>query len=271
MKTSVTMERIQTSIVLSLCVLITVFSGTSVKADVLSGDLYRDIYGRVPTGVTSNDGRTYYVAPFYVSNHTTGQDPFIGFCGDGTTLMSGNFFNASVGVDYGVHQLSDVWFYSDFQKQCLQDLFDYAYGTLSLGEGGWNVFNAMAFQFAIWEIQQEDWANNGFNITSGAFSAYPVNLSGEDYAGVINMVNNWLSALTGANGITWESLGLLDTKESYDLTVYVAEGGKHVSQTIIAATPNMKGTETSTTPEPATLAIFGLAGLGGLALRMRRR
>ena len=257
----------QTSIVLSFCTFLTIFSTMSAKADVLSGDLYRDKDGGVPIGVTS-DG-TYFIAPFHINNHTTGQDSLIGFCGDIVTPLSSDFYNPNIGENYEANRLESAEVYSHFQKQCLQDLFDYAYGTLFLGEEKWNQFNAMAFQFAVWEIQRENWADHGFDINSGDFWAYPVGFNKETSDMVINTVNNWLSALTGADGITWESLGLLDTKASYNLTVYVAEGGKHASQTLIAVTSINE--DPWATPEPTTFAILGLAGFGGLVLRRRHK
>jgi hypothetical protein len=59
----------------------------------------------------------------------------------------------------------------------------------------------------------------------------------------------------------------------YDLTVYVAEGGKTVSQTLISVTgsPNREPFESTTaTPEPATMLIFGL-GLAGLGFARRMK
>ena len=139
--------------ILLMSIALVIFLGVAqIKADLLTGDMFVDMYGRALTGVTSNNGSTYYIAPFHVTNVTTGQEPFIAFCGDGANLMSGNFYNPEVGVNYGAYQLGEVGFYSDFQKQCLQNLFDYAYGTLFLGDGGWNIFHALSFQFAIWEI-----------------------------------------------------------------------------------------------------------------------
>jgi hypothetical protein len=66
----------------------------------------------------------------------------------------------------------------------------------------------------------------------------------------------------------------MDAFVDYDLTVYVAEGGKSVSQTLISVTGSPNREEppptVTMTPEPTTIVIVGL-GIAGAAVAYRRR
>jgi hypothetical protein len=67
----------------------------------------------------------------------------------------------------------------------------------------------------------------------------------------------------------WYSMGMGDFTD-YDLSVYVAEGGKQNSQTLISVTAsyNREDPPPTATPEPTTMLVVGL-GLAGLGLARR--
>ncbi|MDR0335882.1 MAG: PEP-CTERM sorting domain-containing protein, partial [Planctomycetaceae bacterium] len=150
-------------------------------------------------------------------------------------------------------------------------LFSHVYSTIYDVNGDIiNDANAYFYQLVVWEIIHE--TSGTFDITAGEFgiknaATYPdpTNHSSSVYDSgyyntAVGVINSWLDAITGA--ITWESIGY-DTVVDHTLTVYVAEGGTDVSQTLISVV-------SPTTPEPATMLMFGI-GLLTLPVLLRRR
>ena len=243
-------------ITFGFAVLFVVFSAVAAHADLLTGKSVLTTSGSI---VHDGVSRSVYVSPMSVTNHTTGQDPFLLFCGDYTTATTKAF--QTTGHEYNAYAMgsSSVPFYSDQQKEYVNALFGHAYSTAFDPVGTiTNTVYASAIQLAIWSILHE---TENYDILSGNF-----HVASSFNANIVQATNNLLNAVLG--NVTWGSLGMADFVD-YDLTVYVAEGGKNISQTFISVTgsPNR---EPAVVPEPATLVMFGL-GLIGLAAARRQR
>jgi hypothetical protein len=175
-------------------------------------------------------------------------------------------YGSAEGQAYNPYALasSTIDFYSDTQKSQINDLFGHSYASAFDLSG--NILNgvyAQAIQLSIWSILHEETGN--YNILDGSFR-----LASNYSMDVVNATNSLLSAVVGT--ISWEDLGMNDFVD-YDLTVYLAEGGKHVSQTLISVTGSPNREEAHAVPEPGTMIIIGLgiAGLGALEARRRRK
>jgi len=248
---------------LTLSVLFVIFAlVASVRADFLTGNVAQTTWSTLNgSGIQEN----VYVTPMRVTNNTTEQKDFLLFCGDFFTSTTAAYGSAA-GQEYNAFAMgsSTIDFYSDVQKSRIDDLFGHSYATAFDLDG--NILDsvyAQAIQLSIWSILHEETDN--YNILEGSFR-----LTANYNMAVVNATNALLNAVLG--DVNWSTIGMGDYVD-YDLTVYVAEGGKTVSQTLISVTgsPNREPFESTTaTPEPATMLIFGL-GLAGLGFARRMK
>ena len=234
--------------------LFALLSASSAKGDLLRGDVVLNT-----TATIWNEGSSQgvYVTPMIVDNLSTGQT-IMAFCGD-FTVSTSPAFNSSTGEVYGAHGLLSptLTLYSDLQKQLVNDLFSYAYASaFDLSGNVIDAVNAQAIQLVVWEILME--TGTAWSITSGSF--YATNLA----SGVAATADSWLDVLSGGVS-TWDSLGLTPVLD-YDMTVYVADGGSHASQTLISITG-----PTPVVPEPATMLIFGIGAAAIPYLRRKKQ
>ena len=225
------------------------------NADMLTGGL---VSGKYTTFKTTSNGNTAtsYVGHMDVTNLTTNVD-FQAFCGDHNTYTSSDFGNANKGQAYGAYSLwdSSLTIYTQQQKEDVNSVFGYLYG-LGFDTTTGDVTDkttAIAMQLMIWEILGD--SDNGFDLYTGDFLVHTDSLSTEQKS-ILTKVDEYALMLVNDN---WGDMIFTQ----YDMTVYVAEGGKHASQTLISV-------ENTTTPEPASLLIFG-AGLVLGAPVLRRR
>ena len=259
---------------LTLCVFSVLFAMTlsvEARADMLvsTPGATLDSYFRFLND-TDNNG-WHYAAPFGAENLTTGQ-LLNTFCVDRYTYTSSDFSLPGVGQEYGAVALNSptMTLFSDIQKSALNSLFSHVYTTITDSQNNLlNTAAAMAFQLTVWEIVHETsgvWnlANGVFGINAAATYRNSDHTGGSEYDNrlfndVISLTSSWFSAI--ADEPMWVAMGY--GKTDLELTVYVAEGGTHVSQTLISTTA-----PAAVTPEPATILMFGM---GVLALPFCRR
>jgi hypothetical protein len=245
----------------TLSVLFVTMMTVSARADYLTGNVAMTTWSTL----SSDHGvQSVYVTPMRVQDHTTDQN-FLLFCGDFYTSTSAAYSSAA-GQEYNCFALSSqsIDFYSDVQKNRINDLFGHAYSTaFDLSGNILNTTYAQAIQLSIWSILHEETGN--YDILDGSFK-----LVSNYNMTVVNATNALLSAVMGTT--TWDSMNMANFVD-YDLSVYVAEGGKQNSQTLISVTASDNrepNGETAATPEPATIALVGL-GLAGLGYARRRQ
>jgi uncharacterized protein YbaR (Trm112 family) len=228
-------------------------------ADMLSGKITMSTWSQLTVDGSKHN---VYVTPMTVTNLTTGQDPFLLFCGDFLTSTTAAYSSAT-GEEYNSFALASdsIDFYQDRQKAQLDALFGHAYATaFDLDGNVLNTTNAQAIQLAIWSIIHEESGN--YDILDGSFK-----LTAYYDQNVVEATNRLLQAVLGE--VKWEDIGM-EQYMDYDLTVYVAAGGHDVSQTLISVTGSVNREPfTAATPEPATFIIFAL-GVGGSYLIGRR-
>jgi hypothetical protein len=209
-----------------------------------------------------------------IINADTAQN-FRAFCIDYDTLTSTGFNDPLIGNEYDAVALNSLsmTLYSQVQKEALNTLFSRVYSTIYDVNGeiiDIDDVNSYFYQLVVWEIihepEGEIWniAEGAFGIRNAATFHDPDNnrelayVDTNFYNLAVNTVNSWLGAING--DITWDSIGY-DTVTDHQLTVYVAEGGQHISQTFISVVSPI-------TPEPATILMFGI---GMLTLPLIRR
>ena len=219
-----------------------------------------------------DDGHWYYAAPIEGENLTTGQVMNL-FCTDHYTYTTPDFENPKLGQPYNPVALNSptMTLYSNAQIAALNSLFSHVYGTIvDADDNLLNNASGWAFQLAVWEIVHETsskWSlsSGSFGISSAMTYSKP-NLTGAQtdnalYWEVISLTDSWFAAI--ANESLW---GSKYPKSDIELTVYVAEGGTHVSQTMISTV----GPPKNVTPEPASLLIVA-SGLALLPFTRRKR
>ena len=198
------------------------------------------------------------------------------FCTDLYTYTSGAF-GGNAGQMYETTTLADSPFHSDLQKAQLQSLFDHVYTQAFNDDYSYNnSFYASLFQFAVWEIAND--TGDYLSLRDGGdlrfINAEVLNSSGyyvssqETLDSALNTLDSWFYAIVND---AWDEIGYEEDK--VNLTVYLAEGGTHVSQTFIGVDPYSKHYQNTATPEPTTMLIIGLgiAGAGAIAARQRRK
>lgn len=236
-----------------------------VQADMLSGSSsLHTIYFKFLND-TDNNG-WHYASPQVTENLSTGQI-FNSFCVDRAVMTSTDYANSEVGQAYQAVALdsAEMTLYSQAQKNALNSLFSHVYTSIIDAEGNYiDSYQSLAFQLAVWEIVGE--TSGVWSITDGSFGISNAAKYNEDrtsstvdattFKNTTDLVNSWFAAL--ADPSLWTT-----AQTDLELTVYVADGGTHVSQTLISTVA-----PTSVTPEPAGILIFGM---GLLALPVARR
>ena len=193
------------------------------------------------------------------------------FCTDLYTYTSGAFSYS--GQIYDTTTLADSPFHSELQKAQLQSLFDHVYTKAYNDDYSYNnEFYAALLQFAVWEIVNDtgDYlslrSGGDLRFTNAEVLDHGYYVSSTDTLELaLSTLDDWFNAILGD---TWSEIGYEEDK--VNLTVYIAAGGSHVSQTFIGVDPYAKHYQT---PEPTTMLIVGLgiAGAGAFAARRRTK
>ena len=197
------------------------------------------------------------------------------FCTDLYTYTSNAFSYG--GQSYNTTSLADSPFHNDLQKAQLQSLFDHVYTKAYNDDYAYNndansTLYGSLLQFAVWEIVNDtgdylslrDGGDLRF-INAEVLSPYGTYVkSTETLELALSTLDSWFYAILND---AWDEIGYAEDK--VNLTVYIAEGGSHLSQTFIGIDPYGK----TATPEPMTIMIVGLgiAGVGAAAARQRMR
>lgn len=178
--------------------------------------------------------------------------------------------NFKAGTEYNAFNLfdSEVFFMSEKQKMDIVSLVSHTYEGLFTDKLNWRGDVVMvasgirAFQFALWEILQEDpfgtygLDDGWFQLLSGSNETNQAYL---DEAAAL--ADSWLAAVSDTSGTLWSEMGY--NAVDYDYTVWIAADGKNVSQSLLTVSP-------TATPEPASILIFGI-GLAGLGIIRRQK
>ncbi len=178
--------------------------------------------------------------------------------------------NFKVGTAYSGYDLwsSDVSFISDQQKTDIVSLVSHTYEGLFTNKLNWQGDVVMvssgirAFQFSLWEILLEN-PEGAYGLDDGWFQLVSgSNATNQAYMEeAMVLANSWLAAVSDTTGMLWNEMGY--SAVDYDYTVWIADGGKNVSQSLLTVSP-------AATPEPASIMILGI-GLAGLAFAAKRR
>ncbi|MDR3232843.1 MAG: PEP-CTERM sorting domain-containing protein [Planctomycetaceae bacterium] len=228
---------------------------TSVYADRLVSDpnaTYPAFYFRLQTqqGTIST-----YTDGIQVKDTET-NDAYRLFCTDLYTYTSSSFNNSNgSGQVYDPVSLTNSIFHTDTQKVQLQSLFDHVYtkafnADYSVKDSAY----ANIFQLAVWEIANDSASN--LSMRDGDISLLGCSWGSTQLNQTLDTLDSWFDAIINDS---WSDIGYAE--DHVNLTVFMPEGGNHVSQTFLGV---------AITPEPATMLILGL-GIAGLGLARKRR
>lgn len=181
--------------------------------------------------------------------------------------------NFKAGTEYNAYDLfdSEVFFITEQQKTDIVSLVSHTYEGLFTEKLNWRGDVVMvasgirAFQFALWEILQED-PSGAYSLSDGWFQL----LSGSNETNqayldeAMALADSWLAAVSDTSGTLWSEMGY--DAVDYDYTIWIPADGKSVSQSLLTVAP----ASPAATPEPASILIFGV-GLAGFGLIRRRK
>ena len=199
----------------------------------------------------------------YVYDVEEGKDSmFHVFCADEKTGVSDAFSDSDgSGQEYGVFGLADADAgFSDIQKGYIQSLYEHVYTSVIGAAQAKDGILIGAFQYCLWEIIHD----TDMNSSTGTMRL----TSGGDVKAYADTI---LSALTSDDwdGVKVGGYDLQDATEQ-KITVFVSPKD-HASQKLISSDYKPDTGPSGTTPEPSTLAIFGLGLLGaGWAARRKK-
>ncbi|MDR3198151.1 MAG: hypothetical protein LBU34_09820 [Planctomycetaceae bacterium] len=265
------MKTTQNTLTAILFVILT-FTLNIVRADILYQDPADTPLPTYAFRTPANESNgAHFADGINVINDTTDQ-AFRVFCGDLYTRVSDDFSDPNIGQNYGAMSLESSTLYTQMQKQQLNSLFSHVY--LSAYSPNGEMLGNLAsqlFQLAVWEIIHES-TDDFLSLRSGDMYVDRVlvvkqgpqgeNQNYWDDSGTIleeslTLLDSWFDAIVNDS---WLELGYEYT--NLPLTVYLAEGGNDVSQTLISTVAP------AATPEPATILIFAF-GVSGLPVLLR--